>query len=214
MDRELLKVDAMYALSEMFSVAAASESQFLNMIHQKINDDLDFLNDEMEASLLNLRYYKGMLDDHADEIKDIISFIQNGGDPSWPRAKDSSQADSVNAVLTELIYDFESLLSRANGLARKCKEGIENIVSSASLLESRKAIKKAEAMERLSRLAFFFLPLSFTASFFGINCREFGSGKQSIWVAGLLLLLSVAVSTVLCFWDAVNTYCTKKKPRN
>jgi hypothetical protein len=60
-------------------------------------------------------------------------------------------------------------------------------------LQSQKAIQQAEGVVKLILLAFFFVPLSFTTSFFGMNFNELNRYK-SIWtwfaVSGPLLLLS------------------------
>jgi len=119
--------------------------------------------------------------------------IKTRGDLSWPRAKEASQREAVDVVVSALLSDFEHLLSRGETLAHWSTEGIDLIVNAAVLQQSRKAKTKAEAMERMIVLAIFFLPLSFTASFCGMNCIEFGTGKQSIWLSFVVLISVVAI---------------------
>jgi Mg2+ and Co2+ transporter CorA len=48
------------------------------------------------------------------------------------------------------------------------------------LKESKKVIEKAESSHKLTLLAFLFLPVSLSTSFFGMNFREFGQGQLSV----------------------------------
>ena len=71
--------------------------------------------------------------------------------------------------------------------------------------KSQKAILQAEDVARLTRLAFIFIPLSFTASFFGMNFSQFTNGALlSIWIWFVVsvpfLLVSLALIVPSLFW--------------
>lgn len=51
----------------------------------------------------------------------------------------------------------------------------------AALEESAKSIELAGSVKTLSQLAFVFLPLTFSATLFGMNLREFGQGTAPAW---------------------------------
>lgn len=57
------------------------------------------------------------------------------------------------------------------------------LMNAAAIDESQKAISQAEGVAKLTTLAFFFVPLSFTTSVFGMNFLELSDGNHlSIWV--------------------------------
>jgi len=60
-------------------------------------------------------------------------------------------------------------------------------------------------------LAFFFIPLSFTASFFGMNFKELGSSNQdlSVWVWFIVSVPIFGVSVLLCFWSKVYVWLSR-----
>lgn len=88
-------------------------------------------------------------------------------------------------------------------------------MNAAAIDESQKAISQAEGVAKLTTLAFFFVPLSFTTSVFGLNFRELSDGNHLIlWVwsitaAGTLILTYIALQ-----WFALNKlrYQIKMQP--
>lgn len=52
----------------------------------------------------------------------------------------------------------------------------------ASVAESKKVLEQAKGVENLTRLAFAFVPLSITASFFGMNFKQLGQGDLPLWI--------------------------------
>lgn len=77
------------------------------------------------------------------------------------------------------------------------------ITNRAMLKEARKSVDQAETVTKLTYLAFFFLPLSFTASLFGMNFKQFGTGSLNIWVMFVVLVPIMGVSCIICFWSQV-----------
>lgn len=65
--------------------------------------------------------------------------------------------------------DFENVLSRIESLKDRMEKTANSLVSTMSILESKRAISEAESVSRLTELAFFFIPLSFATSLFGMQ---------------------------------------------
>lgn len=63
------------------------------------------------------------------------------------------------------------------------------------LLASEQSREQANRLGRLTTLAFFFIPLSFVTSFFGMNITEFGTGTD-LWV---YIVSSVGLMVVVIF---------------
>lgn len=83
LDRNLARQDALYALSELFQFAAASESQFLNFLHHHIDHELSFIGGEHlgqrhNVSLMNLKHIKTQLTSHGERL--AVSLRPSG---SW-----------------------------------------------------------------------------------------------------------------------------------
>ena len=197
MDKGALLKDPFYALSELFSIAASSESQFLNLVHTNVKLEIQAFEFESRRSMDNLRYYKNLLDEYIESVSNTVHLLRKGGGSSWQTAESRSKISKDNRET--LQNDFDHLLRKAKFLANLCVEGSNTIMQKASLAESRKGLSQAAAIGRLTLLAFIFLPLSFAASLFGMNFREFGSGKLSIWVFVATLLPLLVVSLVVAF---------------
>lgn len=129
-----------------------------------------------------------------------LSTIKTQGGPGWPRAKEPLQVQEAEHAATK---DYEELLRRAGQLSRLCLEGMEDLRNSVILSESHKAMEQARGVARLTLLAFFFLPLSFTTSFFGMNFSELGTRKLSLWIWAAASFPLFVFALGLCFWDTV-----------
>lgn len=184
----------MYALSELFQFSAASECQFLNMMQYQIVKDVFVLEANTSWSLEDLRYHKTLLDDHIQSVKSTLQTLRR------PMMSGASAEENTSEAMQNVSEDSTHLLEKAQTLAARCIEGINTIVSTTQLKESREEIKQAEGLRRLTLLAIFFLPLSFTTPFFGMNLVELGSGTLSLWVVFVMLV------PVACFWEELMDY--------
>ncbi|KAL9607350.1 MAG: hypothetical protein Q9167_007730 [Letrouitia subvulpina] len=215
--------DSFYAFSEIFTLVASSECQYLNMVEQKIKSEIVKViganerkdteeTEEQSSTLSNLIYYKTFLDEHIQRLKDNISSIQAQGDYRWPKASASGASKSQDAVTKQqekattsaqtLLKDFEYLLERAKTLSESCERGVDIAANNAMIAESRRAIQQAKRTVKLTILAFFFIPASFTTSLFGMNFKQFSKDNSlSIWIWFLVLIPTYVVSLVLLYND-------------
>ena len=63
----------------------------------------------------------------------------------------------------------------------RCEKGMAVIMNNAMLAETRRSVSQANGVAKLTFIAFFYIPLSFVCSFFGMNFEELGTGKLSLW---------------------------------
>jgi hypothetical protein len=209
--KEAKNSDAMYALSDIFTFVANSENQFLCMMDANIDEEMEFTVQQKEDTVANLRYNKLLLDDHAYQISDTLRVLETRGTTNWPRS--DAHALVVEEKMKSLIIDFSYLLERAKVLAHRCAEGIDVLASNAQLEEARKAIQEAEQTRRLTLLAFFYLPLTFTTSIFGMNIRELGQGGTRIWLAIVVGVVVLLLSSVAYAWQSFPWSRTQRKRR-
>ena len=205
-----MAVDPFYACHDVFAFSAASECQFLNLVKAKLDleDQRPFVHDEdmIIRSLSNFKYHKALLEDHMKTIDSTLAVIKGhitGSGGNWPLAQERDKQAKALLAAKSLERDYTFLAQYANGLRKRCKEGTDNISNNAILAESKKAIVQAKSVARLTLLAFFFIPLSFVTSFFGMNFVELGTGKLSIWVWFAVSFPVFGIALLVCFWDSV-----------
>jgi hypothetical protein len=116
----------------------------------------------------------------------------------------ASLQSEADVAATKLLGDYEALLRRARALIRLYSEEIDDIRTTAALLEAKKNFEQAESIGRLSLLAFLFLPLSFTAALFGMNFKEIGTNK-SIWIWVALSVPVFLGTLIICFWPRISS---------
>ena len=204
LDAKTAITDAFYALSNIFRHVAYSEVQVLNVLDAQIIQEMGVLTAEHRRShsLENLQYFTLFLDRHVRQIEDALATVKSRGHGrDWPIEHRTGKRRKAVAAAEKLQADFEGLLSRALDLRRRCTEGMSVMMNRAVIAESRKAIEQAERVKRLTLLATIFIPLSFVSSIFGMNFREFGQGRLSVWwfVAISAPVLGLAYTAYI--WD-------------
>jgi len=68
-----------------------------------------------------------------------------------------------------IVLEFENLAQDVEELKKRAESTFQALMSTMAIVESQKAIAQAEAISKLTNLAFAFVPLSLTASLFGMN---------------------------------------------
>ncbi|KAF2160590.1 hypothetical protein M409DRAFT_28976 [Zasmidium cellare ATCC 36951] len=187
LDLALARADSFYAVRNLFRFSAASENQFLNMMQSVIRDDIHHATvlakeKRADASLSNLLSNQLVLSDHVKRLEDNLLAIQRRDE--WPKWRGSSSDILLRAdkAGSELLDNYQGLLRKATALAEECDRGIRRIEHLESYAESKRAIAQAQGVEKLTRLAFVFVPMSFSCAFFGMNFKEIGQGTLSLWV--------------------------------
>ena len=200
----VMKVDPFYALHELFEFSAASELQFLNLVEHKLRPETNYEILFQEApSLSNLLYHLEILQAHTRRLSETIQKIKCRGSSQWPHAPENSDLDrKAKESQSQLLKDYEFLLYKAKLLANLCERGMGVIMNNANIAEAKRGIIQAERVSKLTLLAFFYVPLSFTASFFGMNFTQFSSGPLlGIWVWFVTSIPVLALSFILYKWD-------------
>ena len=196
-----MAADVMYSLSDLFKFVTHSECQCFNMIERQIAKATSCSKEEMERALEDLKYIHSLLEDRDERLLQMSTFWKSRGEPQWPAATQQAHVEVVNETLQAVEGDLDHLLRRSKNLSSRCIEGANMITNTAMLEESKKAMGQAERLNRLSLLAFFFLPLQLASSVFGMNFKQFGQGPLSIWMFPLVLIPVLVVSALLTFWD-------------
>lgn len=208
-DQKLASQDALYALNDVFNFTAFATSQYLNMIEQKIvsemsqnrkPDSVEGSHEERHAwTLSNLLYSQNILNDHIRRLKENVSSLEGGSGTRWPRATEEKARSKANAATETLLIDYRYLLERAQTLSGMCDRGIDIAGNNAMITESRIALDQSRRVNKLTFLAFLFIPASFTTSLFGMNFSQFGQGDLSIWIWAVVLVPTYIVSIFVLY---------------
>jgi Mg2+ and Co2+ transporter CorA len=191
------------ALFELLLFSAAAESQFLNMISSNLRQNREMLfndsNDEnvVASSRSNLMHSLDSLEEHMKDYREIVAFVQRRRERPSSENSDPAWASTVNQILT----DFKCLLNRSELLCRECERNMSIAMSNASIAEAKRGLEQSQSLFKFTMLASVYVPLSFTASFFGMNFREIGQGKLSIWLYFAVSLPIFALSALTLFLD-------------
>ena len=231
--------DPLAALAPLFTHAAFSEVQFLNLMQEQLDAELGPLVPQEyhhEFGLENLQYFASILDRHVCQLRHCLRAINLLAHPSESQrpSRDQSQTGkSIASVKTfintdqdqgswatdhihhkfphlapsaassghALIENYTELLSRCLDLLSRCNAGMNIMMNRSVVLESRKAIEQTDRVKKLTFLATFFIPLSFTASLFGMNFQVFGQGHLGIWIFPTVAAPITLLTYAFYVWD-------------
>ena len=206
--------DALFAALPIFKFKEAAESQFLNLINAVLHNRLDetqvsnhtsqenYLLD-LSASHNDFAYHKQLLEHHVEELAENLRAIRAHGKTRWP----CNKVPEVISALRVLEENFVWLETRARNLSALCDRAMNEIHNKSVLAESQGANRQSDEINKLNKLAMFlsafYIPLSFVSGFFGMNFRNFGQGKLSIWVYFITAAPVLACSILFMFWREI-----------
>jgi hypothetical protein len=201
--------DAFYAAEPLFKFKACAEAQFLNLVESEVISVLAKKLAAMEDSpnsvealnnLADFVFHKELLESHAQGLKENIQSIENRG--AWPKCDNPNP--KVNSSIEALLKDYKWLHERTMELSAACDRGMKDIHNKSMLAESISSNKQAQAAEALTTLttilSVFYIPLSFTASIFGMNFEVFGQGKLPLWLWAAVSLPILVFSCISFFY--------------
>lgn len=102
--------------------------------------------------------------------EDIRAVVETIGEKAFGEKASGEKAPSEK-IFGRLKNEPQYLLNHIENSKDRVERLSNALVSTMSILESKKAISEAESISRLTELAFFFIPLSFTTSIFGMQIK-------------------------------------------
>jgi CorA-like Mg2+ transporter protein len=151
-------------------IMVTNTTQILISIHDSLDKiDLSLSNDDVLRNSLPIwRERFGLW--RQDLLRSLVSvkeilktFNKHKSYPNYAlQPSSTSMLNSKELELGGLQADLDDALTRLTST-------FNSVMSTISIVESQKAILEAEAVSKLTALAFFFIPLGFVASLFGMN---------------------------------------------
>lgn len=155
-----------------------------------LNDSLDEINLEILDDVKmeeRLTMWRQLITRAQLELPDLklstsqfVSFLQSldplnsdhSGENSH-EAPDSTEPQTLSQQLEEFCLEIDGMMLRLQAAS-------SSLTSNMALLDSRRSISEAQAVTKLTELAFFFIPLGFAASLFGMQVEEF-ENRAPLW---------------------------------
>jgi hypothetical protein len=224
------KSQPLEALGPIFTYAAFSEVAVLNLLGDMIKKLMEpsGVDDFRDGAFETLQDFEAVLQRHADQLRHAIRSIRilSEGLPGRPkhlrhRSSDASSppdtkdyfvqafdtppmttsSSSTSFSAAGVLEDYEDLLDRCTRLQKRVSDAMSTEMNRAMILESRKAIEQSERTKKLTLLATYFIPLSFTASLFGMNFGVFGQGGLPLWWYVVIAVPLTLVTHLMYSWN-------------
>lgn len=150
-----------------------------------INDQLHDLREE----LVSLRHSVMVTRKWAPHsIHDELSLIA-----SLIKPKDTSNPPYIGYP----EHTLQDILDRAESLESFLMSSFQLFMSSASVMNTELSIEQAKRSQRLTQLAFLYIPLSFVTGIFGMNIYEINRSPLSVWVPVCTLAITLVCTAVV-----------------
>ena len=215
LDTKLMALDPFYSLHELFLFCAFSQVQYLNMLESRLASETasQALSEKIEDQS-HLLHYQQTLQVHAGRLRETIATIEHRSSLNQPRLAESTADNTQQQAARSLLTNYQHLLSRTERLSAQCQARMALLMNRAMITESNKAINQAQEVTNLTRLAFVFIPLSFTASVCGMNLEPFLPNAHSISLWLFISAPILLISLVFMKWDIVKLWKGMYRNRN
>lgn len=216
------KSEPLAAVIPIFAHAAFSEVAFLNSMRELVDKEMKPLSRQHHrtAAFENLQYLGEILERHVGQLKSCVRSInvlagRNQYQPSRSRGhlfglgeshglleETAPAAGTTGTFSTQgILQDYEYLLETCTHLLERCAIAMDVDMSKTMILEARKGMELTHRMKKLTQLAMYFIPLTFTASLFGMNFNVLGQGEQPVWWYFVFAVPLTVLTHFLNGWD-------------
>lgn len=115
-------------------------------------------------------------------------------------ASESSRKDNEDSQIKhnpKVKKSLEEIVLQINSLRQRTTRSYKSLMANMSIVESKRGIMEAESVTKLTELAFFFIPLTFSASIFSMQVKELDASQISIAAFFILAVLITTASYAL-----------------
>ena len=129
---------------------------------------------------------------HLEDSLRRFSVFASASGYSRPVAAESPEKDS--SPIEKLLEDSVSQIKFVRQLTTRSHK---SLMATMSIVESKRGIAEAESVTKLTELAFFFIPLTFSASIFSMQVKELNASRISIAAFFVLAIIITTASYAL-----------------
>ena len=162
----------------------------LQDIGQHILDDT-LIQQRLLSWRLLLERFGTELQQIEDNLRRFAAFIGSFEPPHMdgidsPQTHVSTVDELLNGCVTQI-----------NTLRQRTTRSHKSLMANMSIVESKRGIAEAESVTKLTELAFFFIPLTFSASIFSMQVKELDASRVSIAAFFILAIMITFASYAL-----------------
>ncbi|KFA63814.1 hypothetical protein S40285_07770 [Stachybotrys chlorohalonatus IBT 40285] len=151
--------------------------------------DLDYLDNEFGGDLLRqlTEYYGNSLRQNLCWMRSTLETLND-----WTKHLLSASARLVRQQ--ELKDELESFQEDLNAVRARTEKTLDLLVASMGIAQSTRVIEQTSGINKLTELAFFFIPISFITSCFSMQILEFTEAPPMLWTWGATIASALAVT--------------------
>ena len=183
----------------MLQLATSSLAKVLNVMEEDVDacQKVDAIDSAVAST--QLRFTLALLDKLRTYVIDNLSILQC--QYSSHRHK-PNHTGAGSDLFDDLKRDLDFVLARIDFLRTRCDTIATTLLSTMSILESQKSIEQSRQVNQLTKLAFFYIPLSFVSSVFGMNVKEIQTNPP-IWVFFVTAVSFTLLSILVASWQEI-----------
>ncbi|EJP70208.1 uncharacterized protein BBA_01077 [Beauveria bassiana ARSEF 2860] len=149
--------------------------------------ELDHLDGDFSGSL-----FSQLVESFGNSVRQNLSWLRCSLQElsEWAVHLQTSSAKAASSSSDAAIAEeLEMLIQDVQALQRRAESTLNVLASSMGLSQSSLVIDQTSGINKLTELAFFFVPLSFITSVFSMQVKELTSAPPRMWTWGLALSL-------------------------
>ena len=184
-ENDAVSIDLAVVAQPLFQIIRKDTTNLLKVLHNALDEiNVDILDDvKMEESLSIWRELITRAQLELPEMKRsmvrFFSFLQVLDSTALISAPNSRPARALDdSEDGDIPRGFEDLSKQINDMLQRLQIASSSLTSNMALLDSRRSISEAQAVTKLTELAFFFIPLTFAATIFGMQIEQFENRAQ------------------------------------
>lgn len=155
----------------------------------EIRRELDHVDSDLSAGL-----YEQLVESIGNSTRQNITWIRCTLQELLEWATHTRNASSILAAGPDLEEEMNDVVSNIQGLQARSEQTLTLFASCMALAQSTMVIDQTSGINKLTELAFFFIPISFITSVFSMQVTELVSSPPRIWIWGVTLA-AVALAT-------------------
>lgn len=109
-------------------------------------------------------------------------------------SEDEEEETTSSPLVADLLREAKIEITK---LRDRATSSYKSLMANMSIAESKRGIAEAEGVTKLTELAFFFIPLTFSASIFSMQVRELNAADTSVSAFIILALIITVLSYAL-----------------
>jgi hypothetical protein len=192
---------------KLLSISSLSYNQLLNVIADKVAalsattssaEHHQRSGQQLQALTILLERTHTTLIGHCSTLRQMPDRVGGNGRSASPL----NVEQEIRTLRSDALEDLEHLMRRCLQIQAEVRATGEALVQAGQLLQTQRSEEQTHEINSLTRVAFFFLPLSFVASIFGMNVAQFADNPH-IWIFFATAVPCTMATFVVAKWDTI-----------